>query len=175
MEINEVDTTHFNKSINTYTLSIDKDGTWKKTMDYHISSVFPGIEEGETITYNHHLLYSENGTWSFMHKIKDVSKNKERIHLSLLNETYEHLGGTQTRKFADGSEITTEIASDIKDIKTYAEGEKSIIYDILMLKSKEMKWERTHMSDNTVSTQSDPNPLYNQTFELTEKIRWIAE
>lgn len=175
--INGTDTTIFQQDIIDYTIRIDKDGTWEKRMQYQTgsTSLYDTAEEIDSIVYSNIVLDVESGTWAFTHKTKGTYKNKERVNLSLIEKTYVILESYQTQYYASGDvfKVSTPLEL-IENKKTYAPGENNIIYDIIMLKSKEMKWQREYFTDDSVEDENGIN-YWNLTEELNEYITWKAK
>ncbi|NOQ72267.1 MAG: hypothetical protein GQ574_09715 [Crocinitomix sp.] len=126
------------QTIRDYSMTINKDGTWSKTIQYNSLDVRETAESIYTYTFPIDMTFS--GTWAFVGKTKDNYKNKERILLSINN--FEILAYEQKsiREYKDGSPTfeSTYVISGIN--LTYDSGEIENLYEIKMLKSKEMKW-----------------------------------
>lgn len=167
------DTVRNEKTIISYTITIDKDGTWKRISEANCVRVenftgAPGIG-----TYSYHELITESGTWAFVDATKNEYKNKERISLSTTEHKYENRGGTNVYTWHDPTNDPMIFTSDgYITIETYANGENTVVYDISMLKSKEMKWVR----DNNYSyTEGMPDLEAPSTETSSETIVWVAK
>lgn len=79
---------------------------------------------------------TESGSWSFVGKAKDEYKNKERV---VFNATKTVNTSQETTVTDYGSGVTsTDVGPTETDDDTYEIGENATIYDIDMLKGKEM-------------------------------------
>lgn len=167
------DTIRNSKTIIAYTITIDKDGTWKRISETNCFRVENFTGAAGIGTYNYHELITESGTWAFVNATKNEYKNKERISLSTTEIKYENLGGTSIYNWHDEAidPMITHSDGFIK-IQTYASGEKTVIYDISMLKTKEMKWVR---DDNYSYAFGAPNIQESNTETSSEKIEWRAK
>jgi len=173
LSIFDNDSIRNSKTIISYTITIDKDGTWKRLSEANCVRVVnfesaPGIG-----TYTYHELITESGTWAFVNATKNEYKNKERISLSTTENRYENLGGTSIYEWKDPSVEPMNFNSDgYITIETFANGEKTVIYDVSMLKSKEMKWVR---EDDYSYSEGMPDLQEPSTATSSETIEWIAK
>ena len=183
-EITTVSTNEFVSSltvetIKTYDLTINKDGTWEKIIDSDIytkevSETTPFTTETEATK-----TLKEIGTWAFVGATKGEYKNKERVIFNLTERRLEFGAGTHTESYTDGSGSTTESETNASVYSfTKAPGEFQAVYDLVMLKSKEMKW-------SLVSSTSEMNAEYdangdiimenNYDYDRTETIVWVSK
>jgi len=138
-------------TVNSASFTVGKDGTWSSVFN----TTTTWSEEGDGFfveSYDYTLVetLSESGNWSFLGGQPEDFKNKERVLFSVINSTK----SDQTTEVAnyDGGGSDTETSNLDTDIDTNADGEVSVIYEIDMLKGKEMKFVRN--LDNTDSFQS---------------------
>lgn len=167
------DTIRTTKTILSYSLTIDKDGTWKRISDANCVRVEFFTDADGIGTYSYHELITESGTWAFVDATKNEYKNKERISLSTTENRYENLGGNTIYNWNDESIEPMIFTTDgfIK-IETFTSGENTVVYDISMLKSKEMKWVRA--GDYSYS-QGMPDVEELSTETSSETIEWVAK
>jgi hypothetical protein len=115
-----------------YTYTFEKDGTWKAKRSIKItagSNTFGGSTTTSAANYTE--TYEWEGTWQFLGKNKSQElKNKEAVVLSILKETYSDL---------DISTANSQYSSSSANSRTWAVNENTMIWNIVMLKGKEMK------------------------------------
>lgn len=164
----------YEKDVISYEIRINKNGEWTKTVEHIFNGKRPAGDDIESIDYTGHELRTQSGTWSFVHKTKGEYKNKERVNLSILEDVVTILKSKITFNFEDGSTLIEENNELIESVRTYKEGENNLLYDIVMLKSKEMKWKRAYASGNNVDYETNDFD-YNETYELNEEIIWHSK
>lgn len=173
LSVLDEDTIRNEKTIISYILTIDKDGTWKRISEANCIRVENFVGAPGIGTYTYHELLTESGTWAFIDATKNEYKNKERISLSTTEKRYENRGGTNVYTWHDPTNDPMIFTSDgYITIETFASGEKILIYDISMLKSKEMKWVR---DNNYNYTQGIPDLEEPSTETSSERIDWVAK
>jgi hypothetical protein len=156
-------------TVQDYSMQINKDGTWSRSVMLDISEIQDTEDRTSTITYS--IDHKFSGTWAFLGKTKDAYKNKERIMLSATNVVKQPRTQTEITVFKDGSpttEFTSEFAGS-NDI--YSNGQLDAVYDLVMLKSKEMKMS---FVSGYLSSQIDMDESTTETFtnSMTETIVW---
>lgn len=163
-----------------YSIQINKDGTWKKVIETNKTEVDDGYYGPPNLPFKEikrvRVKSTVSGTWGFINKTKGTYKNKERVYLSTLKTTYQSLGGTKTTEFDDPDKetIVLEISPKTKiTTHTYAQGEETTVYDIVMLKSKEMKWSREN--EHEKNSFSNETTVLEPFSSLTETITWKAK
>lgn len=111
-----------------------KDGTWEMAWIYVKTVVLEDTYSKTTTITNYNQ--TQSGTWSFLGKLKKEYKNKERIQLSILKED---IIKSDDITYLDKIYNTTNNSKITDNTNaTYANGENVLIYDIDMLKNKEM-------------------------------------
>lgn len=156
-------TTWSNTSTYTYSdfsITIEKDGTFEMVEAYTYQDVDDSWSPIITTT-DYTVNNTMSGTWSFIGKAKDNYKNKERVIFNILNGTYSN---SQTAVTVDGSGTTLNTStssSSSTDVESH--GESTMVFDIDMLKGKEMVWMQqfdgsssdSNTSGSTTVTTSD--------------------
>lgn len=115
---------------------INKDGTWSRKL----VTTTTWTEEGDgffidEVEYTEIRTLEESGTWSFLGGQPEEFKNKERVLFSLL-EVKENSERETVVHETDGGSTTDEQSESL--MEEFSEGEMTMIYEIDMLKSKEM-------------------------------------
>ncbi len=111
-----------------------KDGTWEMAWIY-VKTVIVEDDYYKTTTITNYN-QTQSGTWSFIGKLKKQYKNKERVQLSILKEDI--IKSDDVTSLDKISNTTTSSKTQDNNNATYANGENVLIYDIDMLKNKEM-------------------------------------
>ncbi|MGC9331070.1 MAG: hypothetical protein ACP5DZ_04235 [Bacteroidales bacterium] len=131
-------------------MSFDKNGYFSYVFEYEVVeniSTEEGLDTTNTITAKHEM----NGTWNFLHNIDDY-KRKERLSLIVLNEAISTKITTLIQSEDEEGEAIIKVSRDFT-VSNYANGEMSYIWELDMLKYKEV-----HMYQNinnvVVSTDS---------------------
>lgn len=161
-------------TVSLFDFIINKDGTYE--MHQNMVTVSTGTNWlGYDYTDTETETYTESGSWSFIGKAKDEYKSKERV---VFNATHV-ISSSQVTTVTDvgGGTTNTSVGdTDVSD-NTYAIGENSSIWDIDMLKGKEMTfvsvgggtniWSSTTSGGTT--TTSTTTDEYSMTIQLTAK------
>ncbi|HBS88913.1 MAG: hypothetical protein A2W91_05665 [Bacteroidetes bacterium GWF2_38_335] len=124
-------------------VTFEKDGTFEEILEYRIideqvENVTDVWERTTTITTV--TLITLKGTWNFMGSVEKLWKNKERISVVIESKKTTETETTVTLNEINGVEqplITVNHKYD--DFNDYANGENAFVYEIKMLKGKEMK------------------------------------
>lgn len=122
-------------TVSLFDFTIEKDGNY--TMNRNWVTVSSGTDWwGNDYTSTETSTWTESGSWSFIGKAKDAYKNKERVVFN----TTSSVGTSQTTTVTQlgGGVTNTDIGNTYKNDDTYEIGENASIYDIDMLKGKEM-------------------------------------
>ncbi|GEM_PF-4635653 len=120
--------TEFSTTMNNAEFSINKNGEWKRTLDF---SYFEGGQETRTVE-------TTSGTWSFLKKNGDNFDKNERVLFSVTK-----LDATTTTPFGGTSTISS----------THSEGEIMNVFRILESKNKFLE-----MRQDKESNLSSPDP-----------------
>lgn len=161
--------------LDEYSCTINKDGTWQMTRKYNFERLLTNSYYTETTTGADIL--TSSGNWSFIGKTKNVYKNKERVRFSILQSENEYSDRIISKNNVDPlvSDTTYTYASYVGS-NTYLDGENSFVYDLIMLKSKEMKWQFvTENLGTTTYNSSNPPSTNTHTFSSAETIVWEAK
>lgn len=153
-------TTTSNWTIKEYSITINKDGTWSKTINADINRIVE--EELATTTADFSMNSVSSGTWSFVGKVKGEYKNKERL---LMNTTMSETtyGETTSITEYDGFTVTETVPAQTSK-QSFISGTNSTTYDLVMLKSSEMKWTRVdHTTDESITPDETETGIYAQT------------
>ncbi len=168
-------TTMFEKTVNSFSQSpesvsypvsaatwkFNKDGTWEMLW-HHLKTVVTEDQYYKTTTETDYT-EERSGTWSFIGKIKKQYKNKERVQLSILKEDIIKIDNvSDLNKTLDTT--TTSKTSDITNA-TYSNGESVVVYEIDMLKNKEMIFRLLNNKDYMNSYDDG----FNNPYDFTEK------
>lgn len=135
-------------SVTSYTMTIEKDGTWKSKKEYKVtSSTYTGGNPATTTTSakDETITVESEGTWQFLGKNKSLEeKNKESVSFNTTKET------TTTVDVVTTPSAST---STSKSTRSYGINENVKIYHLTMLKKKEMKadWEMNTVTGGTNS------------------------
>lgn len=140
-------------TVNSASFTVEKDGTW----DAVFNTTTAWTEEGdgvfvETIDYTLVETSTESGNWSFLGGQPEEFKNKERVLFSVINSQTSDQTTTVTN-FEDGTS-DTETSNLDTQTDVNANGEVSTIYEIDMLKGKEMKLVQNLDDTDNFSTTS---------------------
>ncbi|MBK6525345.1 MAG: hypothetical protein IPG07_07180 [Crocinitomicaceae bacterium] len=162
-------------AVTEYSFTINRDGTWSSTKD--LTTNFVRDYGSETSTTPGHSVTTQSGTWAFVYKTKGEYKNKERVNFYVSSTVGMSDSSTTTTVYDNPSyPPTTEFNGASTYKETYAGGENFFTYDLLMLKSKEMKWIMVE-SGNTANNYSDYVGPYSDSSEFTSnyEITWTAK
>lgn len=150
-------------TVDKFSYIFEKDGTWNSeinTTEVDVSSttIFGTTYTTTTTTTS---LSTASGNWSFVGKVKDAYKNKERMVLNTLEEWGSDQSTTVDTDDA-GSTPTTTVGDTDTWTSTYYSGEVATTYEIDQLKGKQMilmseeantnKWTNTPNGGSTTTT-----------------------
>ncbi|MBK6953305.1 MAG: hypothetical protein IPH24_15060 [Crocinitomicaceae bacterium] len=162
-------------TVSLFDFIINKDGTY--TMNRNWVTVSSGTDfwTGFDYTDTQTSTYTESGSWSFVGKAKDEYKNKERV---VMNATHTVSTSQTTTVTQIGGGLTdTSIGNTNTSDDTYEIGENAAIFDIDMLKGKEMTLmvvsggvdKYTTTTSGGTSTVSETTDESTMTIQLTAK------
>ncbi|MGM0649718.1 MAG: hypothetical protein ACQES1_04320 [Bacteroidota bacterium] len=117
-------------------MSFDKNGYFTYTFEYQTVDSETDEETFTTTTETKTVKREMDGTWNFLGRIDDYS-NKERLSLVVLNET----NSTKTVTIVESEDEEEEADMTVSrefTIENYANGEMSYIWELDMLKHKEV-------------------------------------
>lgn len=142
-----------NISVQKSEFTFDKDGSWSLTFN----TTTTWEEEGggwliDSYAYTQVATSIQSGTWAFLTGEGDEFKNKERVLLSAIDMT-ETEQTTEVTLYIDGSTSTNEGELNTS-IVLYPNGASSAIYEIDMLKGKEMTFVQDLSNIGTYKTTS---------------------
>jgi hypothetical protein len=150
--------------INDYSFMINRDGTWSSIQDINFTSVIRFQTDTETRTG--HNVYKQSGTWAFVHKTKDEYRDKERVTFYVTQRSGISGESTAITDYDDPLiASTTETTASSQYEQTGENAFDFFTYDLLMLKSKEMKWVK--VSDYSLTNSYSTNSK--------EEIVWVAK
>jgi hypothetical protein len=162
-------------AVSDYSFTINRDGTWASKKDLTSTLVRDaGTETGTTTT---HSITTQTGLWAFVYKTQGEYKNKERVNFYVSTRNVMSDSSTTTIVYDDLSyPPATEFNGASNYHETYAGGENFFTYDLLMLKSNEMKWVMVE-SGNTANNYSDYAGTYSDSvaFYSNYEITWVAK
>ncbi|MEA3447828.1 MAG: hypothetical protein U9Q98_05175 [Bacteroidota bacterium] len=116
-------------------MSFDKNGYFSYVFEYEVVENITN-EEGEDTTKTITVKHEMDGTWNFLHNIDDYKK-KERLTLVVLNETNSTKTTILVKSQDEEGEATIIVTRDFT-VSNYANGEISYIWELDMLKYKEV-------------------------------------
>ncbi|MFT5823771.1 MAG: hypothetical protein ACI8ZM_005034 [Crocinitomix sp.] len=132
-----VETTIHTIQVDEASFTFNKDGTWSSV--FNTTNKWTEEVDGLVIDNLDHTsveTMSESGSWSFLGGQSDDYKNKERI---VVNSLYFDSGSQTTTVINyEGGVSDTEVGTQVVYDRSYSECESSVIYEIDMLKKKEM-------------------------------------
>lgn len=108
----------------TATWTIEKDGTWDRTMNMALTSYSSG---GTSVDIDLTMVETASGTWDFLGGVDGDFKKNERV---VFNTT----STSSTETFAVGGVSSTDVSSN-----SYANGEMSEVFVIVESKGKELQ------------------------------------
>ena len=134
---------------------IEKDGSW--TMEFNTTTVETNSYTdfwGDDITETTTTVATSNttGNWSFLGKVKDSYKSKERVVMNTLTSNY-----TSTQTIVENNttqSTSTTSTSSSASTDNYYSGEVAMTYEIDQLKGKEMVWKTMENNTGTSSWTS---------------------
>lgn len=124
--------------IKEFSIEFNNDGSWTLIKSLHNDFYHTHGLAATWKTYSTNQLTS--GYWTFGNKINGEYKNKERLILDVLYDsvfTSNHIEKVYYGMTDDTSYINREAKSSVVNKKP---GDEVIIYDLLRLANKEMKW-----------------------------------
>lgn len=133
-----------------YSITIEKDGTWSMSQAYTYSEDDDWSWPGYTTTDAHSVTITSSGSWSFVGKEKDAYKGKERVLLNTLNFTWTDNVTSTTKNDGTGNVVDTQTSSN-SSTDVEAHGQDVMVYDIDMLKGKEMVWMESYDGNDSNS------------------------
>ena len=142
----------------SYIFSFDKNGGAKMIYKYEYDEDQSSEDDDESVILRTEVTEEMLGQWEFLSGIDNEYKNKERIAFIILDQkTTTKLSKIISSDDEGGAvlpqTISTNVASD-----SYGKGEMSIVYDIIELRSKEVKLHqninRFHLSAQNVTSES---------------------
>jgi hypothetical protein len=124
-----------------YSIEIKKDGSWKKITHFMDETYYEDSEVIITQELRENKI-TETGTWSFIKKSPDY-KNKEQILITALDRQVETGSTTSFTNYKDPSYIDQSFEIDAAShVLAFDPQTETAIYDLVMLKNKEMIWEK---------------------------------
>ncbi|OIQ36369.1 MAG: hypothetical protein BM555_02730 [Crocinitomix sp. MedPE-SWsnd] len=161
-----------NITVNQATWSFMKDGTFSSTMN--TTSVSASDIAGFTTTTTTVSTSTSTGNWSFIDKVKDSYKKKERMILNTLTET----GSNQTTSVTVDNSGTFPTTTNVGDLtgwtNNYYSGETAETWEIDQLKGKEMIVKMMNQNSGTYSitpnggaTTTSTNDVYTGDITIT--------
>jgi hypothetical protein len=178
-QINELqvwgkDSTWITSTINSYTITINRDGTWSKTIDVNVIDKLRIYGAFSTITSTFRQETISSGTWAFVHKTNDQYKNKERVQFTENEYNIQYYEGTVSYdddKNDNPPTIESMPGSGTKYTTENVGG--GTVYDLVMLKSKQMKW-KIAFESKIYDLEPDPESLIN-TSNSIQNLTWEAK
>ncbi|MBI3136835.1 MAG: hypothetical protein HYZ14_19325 [Bacteroidetes bacterium] len=162
-------------TLNDGSYTFEKDGTYKATWNTTTVSVQTQDWFGVTYTYTYTTVstWSESGNWSFVGKVKDEYKNKERIVVNTTSTSSSNQTTTVETNSANSTVVTTN--GDLNaSTNTYHSGEMQATFEIDQLKGKEMilKMMESDSGTNSVtpyggSTTTSADDVYTSDLTIT--------
>ena len=170
-------------TLNLGEFTFDKDGTFSMTwnttsvdVDVQTFGIYTSTTTSTTVN-----TMTQTGTWNFLGKV-DEYKNKERMVINVLsNHSTDVTDAVTVTTDGSGGSVTTTTKGDLDDdTYAYSDGENSTIFEIDMLKGKEMTfvqigggsniYKTTDNSGSTaVTTTSTSTDSWTSTWTLTQK------
>ncbi len=148
-------------TVNTWTYSIKKDGTWSSKEDITTTWVDSTFDSSvwNVVTHKENELKETSGIWNFIGKSKteDFKKN-ERVLFNIL--------------VSNAKKSVTSGGNDpqvIVNKNTYIAGEKVLVFTVVESKNKELILQTDSKHSNVNSDGNIFNSSYTSTFTLTEK------
>ena len=135
-------------TVKTATWTIEKDGTWTRTLEIETTETFGGA------TYTYNTKNVSEGTWDFLAGKTEEYKKNERVVFNTKTST-----DTNVATSGGVSNTTTET-------NTYLDGENSMIYVISESKKKSLTLTYSGSNTNTDNSGSYTT-TYNETVNLT--------
>lgn len=158
------------KNEGSYVFSFDKNGNAKMVYKYEYDEDQSGEDDDVSVIHRTEVQEEMSGSWEFLSGIDNEYKNKERIAFiieeqKITTKLYEIIS-------SDDDEGVTPVPHPLSSYTAsdrYAKGELSIVYDIIELRSKEVKLHqdinRFHVS--SVTSQNVTSESYQENGEET--------
>lgn len=178
-QINELqvwgkDSTWITSTINNYTFTINRDGTWSKTIDVNVVDKLRIYGAFATITSTFRQETVSSGTWAFVHKTNNEYKNKERVQFTEKESSIQYYEGTVS--YDDDKNDNPPTLEPIPGSLTKYTTENvggGLVYDLVMLKSNQMKWKMAFES-SMFDLESDTETL-THTSNSIQNLTWEAK
>ncbi len=168
------DSVWIESSINSYTFTINRDGTWSKFIDVNVSRKLRVFGSFTTATTTYRRETTSTGTWAFTRKTKGKYENKEQVQFVENEYTQMEFDGTVSYDEDKNDNPPTIETFSGSGFKTTTEHVSSgLVYDLVMLKSKEMKW-KIAFNNSYTHIQPEPDPPSHSS-TMTEIITWEAK
>lgn len=151
-------------SVTAYTMTIEKDGTWKSKKEYKITSK-TDVSGGTSTTTAKDVTITEEseGTWQFMGKNKSLEeKNKESVAINTTKTTKKTVAVYTTPAAWTSSSTSTS---------TWGKNENVMVMHLSMLKKKEMAgdFEMNTTSGGSSTTTAGGTTTTNTNNDYTNK------
>lgn len=119
----------------------DKYGNYEKIYNYQYIDEKEVGEDGDLIRKRHICREKIRGTWNFLADVEDDYGNKERMILNIEGREFRERIDTMFLKADDDSEKVAvwKMKSETLETQSYKNGESSEVWQIGMLKNKEMR------------------------------------
>lgn len=162
------------RTVNDHSWVINKDGSFTRTYEYTYQEEDEDFWSGNITTTTYVVIETTTGTWSFVGKVKDEYKNKERVVFNVL-ETNDNTSYTWVEKDDTGAQVDEGSGSDVYT-NEYYNGDYSMVMDLDRLAGDEMVWklegqgvdtDSETVGSTTVSTTDTHSGL--STWTLTKK------
>jgi hypothetical protein len=168
------DSTWIVSTINNYSMTINKDGTWSKIIDLNVKSTKRINGDFSTLITSFQKTITTNGTWEFVKSSKYQKGHDDLVRFTILNSIstdYEGITSLQYDNYEKPAKIGTSPAS--QKIGTEPAIIGSEMYDVVLLKSKMMKWQ---LPSITTFVEIDPATGSNSTHTTSiQNLTWEAK
>ncbi|MCB9189175.1 MAG: hypothetical protein H6599_07810 [Flavobacteriales bacterium] len=134
------------------TWTIEKDGTWSRTMNMKITSYTSG---GTTVDVDLVNVETSSGTWDFLGGVTGDFKKNERV-------VFHTLSSSSSQTFTFSGTSSTDV-----DANTYAEGEMSEVMVIVESKGKELEMMKDESNSNTYTPDGGSASTSSSTSSMT--------
>ena len=182
-DLSTTTTNSSNVTLNKAQIVIEKDGSW--TQEWNTTTVFidtvydvsfdmwgePIVTEIARTTSTVEVT-TETGNWSFLGKVEDTYKNKERV---VLNTLTSNSASTETIVLfnINANTTITNPSESYSSTDNYLSGEASQTFDIDQLKGKEMIWKTSESNSGTFSFTSGGTTTTIDDDVYTSEATWI--
>lgn len=178
-QINELqvfgnDSTWIVSTINDYSMTINKDGTWSKIIDLNVKSTQRINGDYSTLITSFQQTITTSGTWEFVKTSKYQKGQGELVRFTILSSISTDYEGVTSLQY-DNYDKPPKIGISPASNKTVTEPTilGSEIYDVVLLKSKIMKWQ---IPSITTFIELDPATGSNTTRTTTiQNLTWEAK